>query len=167
MKNSNTYSEDLLAIINGGMNSDSVTNCFAKNITIGITYNFSKFKRPVASQVSEEVITVEDMFPVELNISSLNGLYDFSNRNEIFNFLARHQEIIPSIMECSRQISNIFGNMIPKIEIVIDSELPDWKTLFIIIPCIDENIDLKLFDLLKWSFKQSKEFKKLVTITAQ
>lgn len=104
------------------------------------------------------------------DIDFLNDAFEFINPQSIKQFLFLHSEIIQSILKCHIEILMRFDIITPKMELIIDAEQPDWKTIFITIPHQLEYKDAfeKLNDLLRnWGFYQPKSFKRLVTITIE
>jgi len=95
-------------------------------------------------------------------------LYHHVNKKEIGSFLSEHIDLVPSLLSLSFEIFKRFDIRIPNIELVVDQEMPDWKTVFVTIPH-QLDFDLayeKLTDLIQnWAFNQSAEFKKFVTIS--
>lgn len=104
------------------------------------------------------------------DIDFLKDAFQFVNPDEVKQFLLYHPEIIQHILDCHIEILTRFDIVTPKMELVTDAELSDWKTLFITIPHnseYEESFEL-LNDLLQnWAFYQSKQFKQLVTITLE
>ena len=102
------------------------------------------------------------------DIDYLEDAFLFINSEEVKRFMYDHNEIISAIMECILEIFIRFDIIRPKMELIIDVEIPDWTTLFITIPSgadYEESYEL-LNDLIQnWAFLQSKAFKKLITIT--
>ncbi len=171
MQSVQTLSPDLFAIINSGTTSSIEEKFgFAQNLVCNLPYHkqyFQKDETGISEIAFAETACPSNEFYFEQKIKMINKIFNFINLNEINHFLISNKEIISTIVECRNQISSIFGNVNPKIEVVTDAELPDWKTLFIVIPRVDDYVDLRLLDLLNWSFKQSKQFKKLVSIITE
>jgi hypothetical protein len=104
------------------------------------------------------------------DIEFLDDAFELVNPQSIRQFLFFHPEIIPSILECHVEILTRFNLVIPKMELIVDVEQPDWKTIFITIPHQLEYEEAfeKLNDLLRnWAFYQPEIFKRLVTITVE
>ena len=104
----------------------------------------------------------------EKQLASIDDTYELKGKEILFAFLAEHPAIISPLLELPFQISERFGLVVPKIELIQDEELPNWKTLYVKIPH-QFSFDLgyeKLIDLLEnWAFNQSSGFKKFVTIS--
>ncbi len=108
------------------------------------------------------------ILPKEMSL--IQVVFNLINPDEIKQFLIYNTELISALLECRNKIISLFGNIEPKIELVTDVELPEWKTIFVIIPHnladkkFDENLNSLLMD---WVFYQSKKFKKLISIISE
>ena len=115
----------------------------------------------ISSDTSVNINTINE-------IEILKHIFTFYNENEIKSFLMVHSSLITPLNKLQDEIISRFGNILPKMELVTDVELPEWKTLFITIPSIDnfETAFEKLNSLIcEWLFPQSKDFKKLINLT--
>lgn len=95
-------------------------------------------------------------------------LYSTTRFYEIQNYLFKHNTLIESLIELFYEITKRFGFINPKMELITDIELPDWKTLVVSIPSSEEfeTTFEKLNSLIEeWLFHQSNEFKKNVNIS--
>lgn len=102
------------------------------------------------------------------DINYLEHAFNFVNEKEIKSFLMMKPELISALLSLQSEIFSRLGFVIPRMELVTDIELPDWKTIFVNITSSEnfENAFEKVNDLIqRWAFLQSKEFRKLVTIS--
>lgn len=101
-------------------------------------------------------------------IDSLKEIYELVNSKMIKRFIASNPDLINDLTELYTEIITRFGYTTPRIELVSDADMPDWKTLFVSININDEFESgmEKLNNLLEcWAFQRSTEFKNAVTIS--
>lgn len=104
------------------------------------------------------------------NIQLIRNLYDCLNISSINLFLNAYDHLIPDLIKCQGELSRRFGNIILTMELVVDSELAEWKTIFITVPVVSnfESSYLTLNSFFKeWLINQTIQFRQKVTIRLQ
>jgi len=104
------------------------------------------------------------------DVQLIDRFYDCLNIESINRFLNANASLVPDLVKCQIEISKKFGNVFPTMELVVDSEFPDWETIFITIP-IKLNFKssyaaLNLF-FKEWMVNQTVNFRRKVTVRLQ
>jgi hypothetical protein len=128
--------------------------CHATTVNI----NFQDFK------VAETSIVLD----VNNRIDQLLNTYVPVNEIELKKFLSINNFLINEILKAHSEILKYFEGTLIQIELITDVEVSNWQTVFIKIPGSSEfETDFNKLNTIgqNWLFLQSKEFKKLVTIS--
>ncbi len=99
--------------------------------------------------------------------TKIKRLYSFVNGRGP-DYYRKNGWLASALFALYPEINSRFGKVIPQIKLNSDSELSTWETLLITIPTKGkfETAQEKLDDLIQnWVYKQSPEFKKLITLS--
>jgi len=103
-------------------------------------------------------------------IKRLSEKYILDNPEEIEKFLRDNQNLIDVILDAYDHIKRVFGDYPIHLELYIDHEYPDWKTLFIIVKTdytSEKVIELENKLMEEWWLKLDEDIRMKLVFTEE
>lgn len=134
--------------------------------TFGFSFAVSRKPSLIDSTKTHHYLRTDVSLEKYHDIKILEGKYWFEPLN-INPFLIKRADMLDFLIRAEEQLSRCFPESVFILELIEDSEVSEWETLFIKIvnnlhdQSFDERIQKFLSD---WLFNESLEIKRLVTI---
>ena len=87
------------------------------------------------------------------DIEALEQLYTFRGRSEILEFMTQHPFLVPVLLEAPEKIRHDFADSQLFLEVIPDTEIPDWVHLVLsILTKLDPNDAVDRLNQLEWNW---------------
>ena len=89
----------------------------------------------------------------QADIEALEQLYTFLGRSEILEFMTQHPFLVPVLLEAPEKIRHDFADSQLFLEVIPDTEIPDWVHLVLsILTKLDPNDAVDRLNQLEWNW---------------
>lgn len=89
----------------------------------------------------------------QADIEALEQLYTFRGRSKILEFMTQHPFLLPVLLEAAKEIRHYFADSQLFMEVIPDTEIPDWVHLVLsILTKLDPNDAVDRLNQLEWNW---------------